>query len=226
VRAGYGAVRALSGCVFRTLFGMQVHGMDRVPRTGKLIIASNHRSNFDPPILGGTIPRETHFFAKEELFQNRWLGGLIRYLNAFPVRRGQFDRTSLQQCLNLLEHDGCLLMFPEGTRAPADGFLKAKMGLGWVVALSNAPVLPVYIHGSTVERPRLRSRPAIHVIFGVPVSAAELAAGTERGREAYEVISNRVLERIRDLALTIPGGVVTERGPIYERTVIENERLR
>ncbi|MBI5059121.1 1-acyl-sn-glycerol-3-phosphate acyltransferase [candidate division KSB1 bacterium] len=226
MRAGYAVVRALSSAGFHTLFGLQVHGLDRVPRSGRIILASNHRSNFDPPILGGVVPRETHFFAKEELFRGRWLGGLISYLNAFPVRRGQFDRTSLQQCLHVLEQEGCLLMFPEGTRAPADGFLKAKVGVGWVVSLSQAPVLPVYIHGSTVSRPRWSPRPAIQVIFGDPVTAAELTAGTERGRVAYEIISDRVLERIRDLSVRLPGGVVRERGPLYERSVIDNERLR
>lgn len=203
-----------------------MRGLENVPRTGKVIFASNHRSDFDPPILGGFIPREVHFFAKEELFRNPLLGRFIRYLNAFPVRRGQFDRESLSKCLDVLKADGGLIFFPEGTRAPADGFLKAKLGLGWVVCLSDAPVVPVYIHGSTEMKPRFTRRPVMSLVFGTPVSPSELKSGELRGKDLYQQVSDRVLEILRDLSLATPGGKVTAKGPVYERTILKNERLR
>jgi len=200
--------------------------MDNIPRTGTVIIASNHRSNWDPPLLGSMIPREVHFFAKEELFRTGWLGRLISYLNAFPVRRGQFDRESLSKCLDILKHNGALLFFPEGTRAPGDGFLRAKLGIGWVICLSNAPVIPVYIHGSQQDRPCLLGRPRITVVFGKPLLATELMNPDLHGKELYQHVSDRVLESIRELSLSTPFGRVKSKGPVYERTVIEDERLR
>jgi 1-acyl-sn-glycerol-3-phosphate acyltransferase len=226
MRLGYRFVAFLSRCAFRSAYGMSVTGLKNIPPTGKLIIASNHRSDFDPPVLGGVVTREMHFFAKDELFRGRLLGGLIRYLNAFPVRRGQFDREALQNCLDILKADGSLLFFPEGTRAPKDGFLKAKLGLGWVVSLSQASVLPVYIHGSTVRKLSWFRRPAIHVVFGKPVSAAELTTEGLRGKELYQSISDRVLEMIRDVSLQTPQGLVPDKGPVYERDIITNEHLR
>jgi 1-acyl-sn-glycerol-3-phosphate acyltransferase len=226
MRIGYGLVSWLSRTLFRCIYGMTVTGLENVPRTGKLIIASNHRSDYDPPILGGIIPRETHFFAKEELFRNPLLGGLIRYLNAFPVRRGQFDREALQTCLDVLKSDGSLIFFPEGTRAPADGFLRAKLGLGWLLCLSQATVLPVYIHGSTVRKVKWSARPAIAVTIGKPVSYAELMVEGMRGKELYQTMSDRVLELIRDLSLLTPGGKVQDKGQIYDRDIIPKEHLR
>jgi 1-acyl-sn-glycerol-3-phosphate acyltransferase len=226
MRAGYAFVSWLSRTFFRIAYGVSVTGLENVPRTGKLIIASNHRSDYDPPILGGFIPRETHFFAKEELFRNPLLGKLIRYLNAFPVRRGQFDREALQMCIKILEGDGSLIFFPEGTRAPEDGFLKAKLGLGWLICLTGASVLPVYIHGSTVRKSQPRGRPTICVVFGVPVPAIELIGDGQRGKELYQSASDRVLELIRDLSLRTPSGSVRDRGILYDRDIIKKEHLR
>lgn len=226
MRFGYAFVQLLSQTVFRIAYGMELRGMENLPRNGSVIIASNHRSNFDPPILGGTVPRETHFFAKAELFDKPLLGTLIRYLNAFPVKRGGFDRESLENCLNVLKRGGCLLFFPEGTRAPIDGFLRAKLGVGWVVSLSGAPVVPVYIHGSRERGPQVRGRPGITVVVGKPIPAEKLSVDGLRGRVQYQAIADRILEAIRELSLSTPYGRVTTKGPVYEREIIPDERLR
>jgi len=226
MRAGYAFVSWLSRTYFRLTYGVALNGLENVPRTGKVILASNHRSDYDPPILGGIVRREVHFFAKEELFRHPVFGRFISYLNAFPVRRGQFDREALSKCLDVLKNEGALIFFPEGTRAPVDGFLKAKLGLGWVVCLSDAPVVPIYIHGSTVRGLRLRRRPTMSAVFGEAVPAADLKDESLRGKDLYQHVSDRVLELIRELSLATPGGKVTARGPVYDRDVIQDQRLR
>jgi 1-acyl-sn-glycerol-3-phosphate acyltransferase len=226
MRLGYWLVKTFALVVFRLLYGVDVRGRENIPRSGKVVFASNHRSNFDPPLLGAVIPREVHFFAKEELFRSRWLGGFIRYLNAFPVRRGQLDREALSRCLNILKNDGGLIFFPEGTRAPADGFLKAKLGVGWLISLSDAPVVPVYIHGTHRLRPSLVGRPRFSVVFGDCVATEQLKSDAARGRDLYQAISDRILEQIRETSLRTPRERVSAKGPVYERDVIEEERLR
>lgn len=226
MRFGYWLVKTTSLTFFRLFYGLKVAGLKNIPCTGKVIIASNHRSDFDPPLLGGIVPREVHFFAKEELFQSRWLGPLIRYLNAFPVRRGQLDREALTTCQSVLRQNGALIFFPEGTRAPSDGFLKAKLGIGWIIALTDAPVVPVYIHGSHEKKPSLRKRPRIIVTFGELITIDELKSPDVRGKELYQAIADRVLEHIRDTSLRAFDGRIREKGPIYERDIIEEERLR
>ena len=226
MRFGYAATRATAQFLFHFGYGLEIHGIESIPRAGAVIIASNHRSTLDPPLLGSIIRREVHFFAKEELFSNPFTGAYLRYLNAFPVRRGRFDRTSLKYCLDLLAKDQALVFFPEGTRAPKSGFLRAKIGLGWVVGLSHAPVLPAYIHGSAEAKPRLRNRPNLSIVFGKPIPASELIPPDLRGHELYQTISDAVLERIRDLSLTTPNRRVKSRGILYDRDIIEEERLR
>jgi 1-acyl-sn-glycerol-3-phosphate acyltransferase len=226
MRLGYRLVKTSALVLFRLLHGVEVTGRENIPRSGKVVFASNHRSNFDPPLLGAVIPREVHFFAKEELFRRRRFGNFLRYLNAFPVRRGQMDREALSRCLNVLKSDGALIFFPEGTRAPADGFLQAKLGIGWLISLSGAPVVPVYVHGTHRLRPSLTGRPHYSVVFGKPVAANELKPGSERGRDLYQSVSDRILERIRETSLHTSRGRVSEKGPIYERDVIEEARLR
>jgi 1-acyl-sn-glycerol-3-phosphate acyltransferase len=226
MRFGYWLVKTTSFTFFRLFYGLKVVGLANIPRSGKVIIASNHRSDFDPPLLGGTVPREVHFFAKEELFRSRWLGPLIRYLNAFPVRRGQLDREALTTCVNVLRENGALIFFPEGTRAPGDGFLKAKLGIGWIIALTDAPVIPVYIHNSHNKAPSFSGRPRIIMTFGELVAAEELKSPDVRGKELYQAIADRVLERIRDTSLRTFGGRVREKGPVYDRDIVAEERLR
>lgn len=226
MRAGYAFCRMGSEGFFRLAYGMKIVGMENLPRTGKVVVASNHRSNFDPPILGGILPRETHFFAKAELFETPLLGRLIRYLNAFPVRRGEFDRASLARCLTVLKNDGLLLFFPEGTRAPKEGYLEAKLGVGWVACLSGAPVVPVYIHGSKERPPQIFNRPGITVVVGRPIPSEKLIAPDLHGRELYQTVADRILEEVRELSLSTPYGRVREKGEIYKREIISNERLR
>lgn len=225
MRFGYWLVKTASLTLFRLGFGLKITGLNNIPRHGRIIIASNHRSDYDPPLLGGIVPREMHFFAKEELFRG-WFGRFISYLNAFPVKRGQMDREALSTCLNVLKSEGALIFFPEGTRAPEDGYLRAKLGIGWVVALSDAPVVPVYLHGTCQKRPRLSGRPGMYVVFGKPIPVSELSDANLRGKELYQSISDRILERIRELSLTTPHGKVTLMGPIYDRDTILEERLR
>jgi 1-acyl-sn-glycerol-3-phosphate acyltransferase len=226
MRAGYAFVSWLSRTAFRILYGVRLRGMENIPRKGKVIFASNHRSDLDPPILGGFLPREVHFFAKEELFRNPLFGRFISYLNAFPVKRGGFDRESLGKCLNVLKNDDALIFFPEGTRAPADGFLKPKLGLGWVVSLSDAPVVPIYVHGTADTKPKWSRRPMMSVTMGKAVSPDDLKDPGLRGKELYQSISDRVVDVIRDLSLQEPAGKVPTKGPLYERDIIKDERLR
>jgi len=226
MRIGYALVSALARNFFRLKCGLNILGRENVPATGAVIIASNHRSNFDPPLLGGVIGREVFFFAKEELFQTPFFGRFISYLNAFPVRRRGFDRAALKRSLEILRAGGALVFFPEGTRAPADGFLRPKIGLGWLVELSRVPVLPVYLHGTQQASFRIRGRPAITAVFGEPIPASELIRADLRSHELYQSISDTVLDHIRTLSLTVIGAATEDIGNVYDRSIIEEERLR
>ncbi len=166
VRLHYGAVCLTIRVLARTLCGLRVSGREHFPRPGPFIIAANHISVLDPPILGAVIPFECTFFAKVELFRNPLFGALIRSLNSIPVRRGEADREALTRALAALRAGRPLVIFPEGTRDRAARLREPKPGLGFFAAQAGVPVVPTYISGTNRFRPALARRPRISVVFG------------------------------------------------------------
>ena len=103
--------------LFGVLFGLRVRGDGMLPRKGSIIVVCNHISELDPPILGSTIPRQTFFMAKHELFTTRMGEFYMPRIGAFPVRREGVDTASLRTALEALERGYILVVFPEGTRS-------------------------------------------------------------------------------------------------------------
>jgi 1-acyl-sn-glycerol-3-phosphate acyltransferase len=190
----YAVVRLVCLAVFRLGFRIRAFGRDNVPRQGPLLLASNHVSLLDPPVVGSAAPRPLHYMAKAELFRVPILGGLIRRLNAYPVEREGADAAALRQALTLLRAGGALLVFPEGTRGVEGRLGAARPGTGMLAALSDAPVVPVYIQGTGRVLPRGASRPRtgrISVWYGPP-----LRFPRTRGREHYQEISDEIMAAI------------------------------
>ncbi|MCB9357153.1 MAG: 1-acyl-sn-glycerol-3-phosphate acyltransferase [Calditrichaeota bacterium] len=226
MRLFYATVAFTARCLFRVLYGVRVTGMSRLPMHGPLLICSNHRSNLDPPLLGAFLKREVHYFAKAELFETKLGGWFLRKLNAFPVKRGQFDKSAMTACVSILSAENALVFFPEGTRAPADGFLEPKFGVGWVLAKTRADVLPVYLHGTGSAERFSSKRPQLELVIGIPVRAEALLEGTAENRDGYQVVAGRILDEIRKTSRLTTLAQFYEPGEVHSREVIEDERLR
>lgn len=186
--------------VFRLLLRWRIVGAQNVPRTGPVILASNHISNLDPPVVGVGIWRPCAYMAKEELFSNRFFGWFISKLNAFPVKRGSADRASLKRALETLEQGWPLVMFPEGTRSETGELQEAEMGVGMIAYRSGAPVVPAFIDGTNRVMPKgggLKLAP-ITIRYGQPLRFA-VPEGTRAGRAEYEAAARQIMEAIRDL---------------------------
>jgi len=143
----YPAVRFLAYAWFKLGWGLTVSGIENVPTSGPLIVAPNHQSYADPPLVGVAIPREVHFLAKQELFVFGPFGWLIRCLNAHPLNRAG-DISAFREAARLIKAGGAIIMFPEGRRMDAGVLGSPKAGVGMLAALTKAPVIPVYIHNS------------------------------------------------------------------------------
>jgi 1-acyl-sn-glycerol-3-phosphate acyltransferase len=130
--------------LLKTLFGFRVYHADRVPRKGSVIVASNHISLADPPVVGAAIPREMYYLGKKELFQNRFLCAVVTAYNTIPVSRGRPDRAALRRIAQLLQEGQAVLVFPEGTRGPGDRLLPAKIGLGKLAMDAGVDVVPAH----------------------------------------------------------------------------------
>lgn len=178
------------------LFDLRVSGERNVPRSGGVLLLTNHQSYLDPVLIGVRSQRPLAYLAKSELFGNRLFGGFLRMLNAFPVKQGRADVGAMRESIRLLQLGHLLNIFPEGSRC-ADGRLQPMLpGSALVVKRAKVPVLPVAIVGSFRAWPKHRRffTPApIRVRFGKPVRLDHLESD-EITRRVGELIGALVAE--------------------------------
>ena len=196
MRFGYWLVQSFVKVILIIFWGLRIHNKKNLPKTGAVIVASNHISFIDPPVIGVSIFREATFAAKKELFQNFILGSIITYLNSIPVRRTGFDNEALKYFIKALKKEQVLIMFPEGTRSRIGTMLPFKRGVGYMVAKTGATVLPTYIIGTDKLKKRLFRPGGITVRFGVPMFDL---AGKYDGEESYELIAQDVQKAVEKL---------------------------
>jgi 1-acyl-sn-glycerol-3-phosphate acyltransferase len=163
----YGVVKAALRPLTRLAFDVHVSGEENVPANGALVVAANHRSFLDPPLLGTWFPRSVHFMAKEELFKIPVLGPLITAVDAFPVSREEADIASVRRALRILKEGGVVGIFPEGTRN-VSGEAKAKGGAVLLGTLASCPVVPVGLVRTATAVKRLRAS-HVEVRIGAPL---------------------------------------------------------
>jgi 1-acyl-sn-glycerol-3-phosphate acyltransferase len=200
LRAHYRISWLVLNLVERIIFGFRVSGRERIPKTGPVIIASNHISYSDPPVVGSAVPREVYFLAKEELFANRAFGWLIGRYNAIALKRAVGDIGAVRKAVDLLREGRAVLMFPEGTRSLGGGLLRPRPGVGLIACMAKVPVVPTYVVGTNrLGRALLRKAP-LRVRFGPPVSGDNLPESCTTERERYQMIADEVMKRIADLA--------------------------
>ena len=115
-------------------------------KKGPVIVASNHRTVFDPPLIG-VLSFQTYFYmAKKELFKNPVAGAILKAVGAFPVNRAVFDMRSLTAMQQILQKKGRVFIFPEGTRSRDNDVRPGKPGIGFLLDRTGyPPVMPVRI---------------------------------------------------------------------------------
>lgn len=158
--------------LFKVLFGMRVKGRKNVIRKKRVIIAPNHISSWDPPLVGVASPRELYFLAKEDLFiPNPFFAALIRFYNAIPIKRETGGKDALKKAIKLLKDDKAVVIFPEGTRNKTEKeLLEFKEGVALLAIKTDSPVVPTCIKGP--RRPFwtwILRKERLEVKFGEPL---------------------------------------------------------
>ena len=180
--------------LFRLFLRMEVFGRENIPEEGPVVIASNHLSLLDPPILGAAATRKIHCMAKSELFKPAWFGALIRKLGAFPVKRGEMDREAIKTGLTILKENKVLAVFPEGTRSK-DGELGRAGGGAFMMGVKRkAKIVPACIYGTDISRHP--GWPKVRVIFGKPM---EYDPDMGTGRDSLDKLGARWREEVLTL---------------------------
>ncbi|MCX8094249.1 MAG: 1-acyl-sn-glycerol-3-phosphate acyltransferase [Candidatus Goldbacteria bacterium] len=190
---------------FKLFYFLKVKNKKYIPKDGGLIIVANHSSFYDPPLIGCAIlNRNLKFMARDTLFKPIW-GQFLKWMGAFPIKRGVVDRTAYNTLINYIKNGEAVVFFPEGTRN-TDGVIKeGKPGTGMLIYNSKARVLPVYIHNSWKAWPRgkfPRLFVPVTVDFGNVMDFTEYFS-KEPSKELYIEITEKVIERLRDMQKNI-----------------------
>lgn len=182
---------------FHLFYRCKIYGTKN-PIRGSAIIAPNHTSFFDPPIIGMAWPEETHFLARASLFKPFYMGWLLRSLNSHPVEGSSQDIQSFKILCRLLSEGKKVVIFPEGERSHDGELLTIKSGVAMLALRMKSPIIPTYIEGAYEAWPRDSRFPKlgskITCIFGEPIPI-EPYLGMPK-KEAQEAISKRVQEEI------------------------------
>jgi 1-acyl-sn-glycerol-3-phosphate acyltransferase len=202
-RIGWTCFRAM----YATYFRWRVFGAENVPLQGGVILASNHASFLDPPLVGSGLKRGINYLARESLFSFPGMGALLRSWNAVPVDRDGGGAKGLKIILDRLLNGAGIILFPEGTRTKDGRLQPARSGIGLTVIKSAAPVVPVRVfgtfeaYGRHIKIPRPRR---VVVKYGKPMNFEKLRAEAKacdkaRLKQIYQEVADEIMKAIAKL---------------------------
>jgi 1-acyl-sn-glycerol-3-phosphate acyltransferase len=191
-----------SGAIARVAFQYRAYGQENIIEEGPAIMAANHQSYLDPPLVGITCRNELYYLARKTLFEKKLLGPIISRVNALPVDLSRGDLVAFRAIMNLLKEGHRTVIFPEGTRSLTGQIQRARPGIGMIIARTLAPVVPMRIFGSFEAWPKggkIRPHP-ITVVVGRPMRFKK-EDFPANNREVYQKISEQVLAAIGALEM-------------------------
>lgn len=198
----------------RLLFRLRIVGFENVPKNGAYIIAYNHVSLFEPPLLLAFWPVFPEPVAGADTFERDALKFFVRGYGALAVRRGEYDRKIIDDCLWVLDSQKPLMIAPEGGRSHKPGLRQAKAGVAYLMDRARVPVLPVGVNGTSdhMLKPALRGkRPPIEIRIGKPFVLPPIEGRGEDRRAARQANADLVM---RHIAAVLPPEYWGEYQPI------------
>ncbi|WP_138159759.1 lysophospholipid acyltransferase family protein [Peptoniphilus catoniae] len=137
------------GLIFiKLLFRVELVGKENFPKEGPIIVAPNHKSNFDPIFVSCLIKTQIHWMAKKELYRSKILGYIVDLMGAFPVDRQATDIKAIKKAMGILKEKKVLGIFPEGTRVKNQDFSNPKSGVALIGHRTKSKIVPIYIDGN------------------------------------------------------------------------------
>ena len=184
----------------------RVYGRRNVPQSGPVILAPNHVSNLDPPIVGVSCGRWPYTMAKAELFEGAF-GWVIEQMGTFPVHRGEADRRAMRTARRLLKEGEAILIFPEGTRALEGKLGAPEIGVAMMAHQAKAAIVPIFLGGTDKALSPLNPKFAIvraEIRIGKPLELDDLYA-QRANREVLAEIGRRWQNAVAELGASYRG---------------------
>ncbi len=191
----------LFGAAYRSLFGLRIKGSEHLITEGPVLVASNHQSYLDPPLVGNLYKDEMVYLARKTLFKGffKWL---YSQWNAIPVDQEKPDMASLKTIIRKLKAGHRVLLFPEGARTFDGSIGEAASGIGLVAVKSAVPIQPVRIYGANEALPRGSGKfkfARITLVVGPPIILSPDELKSLSNKSGYEEITKRIMDAIKAL---------------------------
>ena len=196
----YYVVKAICWLLLKIFWRMEIIGIENLPESGGLIIASNHVSYLDPAVLVASLNRKIYFITKKEVFKNTFVSFILKNLNAFSVNRENVDILAFKKAINILREEKVLGIFPEGTRSLNGELQELKLGVVKIAMKTGVPILPVGIIGTYEIYPQGKKFPTLFkykiiVHYGIPQHFNKLKLRDKiYQKEALNLLSKKIRE--------------------------------
>ena len=196
----YYIVRAFLWLLLKVFWRMEIIGIENIPESGGLIIASNHVSYLDPAVLAASLNRKIYFITKKEVFKNGFVSFILKNLNTISVDRKNTDILAFKKAINILREEKVLGIFPEGKRSSNGDLQELKLGAIRIAMKTGVPILPVGIIGTHKIYPRgikfpILFKHKIIVKYGAPQYLNQLKSRDKiYQKEELNLLGNKIRE--------------------------------
>lgn len=191
----YSVIRAVVRPFFAVLFPCKYVNRNNLPKNGNYILCSNHIANIDPILIALGQKRQFVSMAKEELFRNKFVGSVIKFMGAFPVKRGKGDNGALDYAQQALIDGKAMLIFFEGTRSKTGELLRPKTGVSVIAYQTKTPIIPVCI---TPKHSKIKIFRKNIITYGEPIMPEDFGIESGTGKE-YRNLSRKIMERVTEM---------------------------
>jgi 1-acyl-sn-glycerol-3-phosphate acyltransferase len=193
--------RAFFRNLFRLLSRVQITGVENIPAEGAYIIAVNHVSIFEPPLITAFWPRSIEVAGAVEILDRPIQSQIMRLYGTIPVHRERFDRQLLITLVDRLEAGRPVLIFPEGTRSRKPGLQQASTGVAYIAAKARVNVLPVGVAGTDILAAEIRKfrRTQLVMSVGKMIELPEIPWRSAERKEILRLQTERIMHAIADL---------------------------
>ena len=199
--------------IFHVLANVKVLGRENIPYGKPYVVAMNHVSIFDPPLVGAFWPEPLEIIGAADVFDKPGQGQVLKLYGVIPVHRGDYDRALLLKIVHIIKSGLPLLIAPEGGRSHTPAMRRAKSGVAYIIEQTHVPVMPVGLVGTTEDfwqRAKRRERPTLEMRIGKPITLPEIASKGNERHEARQQNADLVMRHLAGLLPEAYRGVYAE----------------
>lgn len=202
VKISRSILRPVFRILFRIISEVNISGLENVPDSGPYLIAVNHISIVEPPLVIAFWPQAPEAVGAKEIWERKGQSILARLYGGIQVHRDEFDRQLIETMIEVLDSGKPLLIAPEGGRSHSPGMRTAHPGVAYIADKSNVPVIPVGITGSTddfIQRALRLQRPYLDMRIGESISLPKIAGKGKQRRDSLKRNTDIIMYRIAEL---------------------------